>query len=373
MTEARSFLQEINEAILHGSPESRARALWHATDLLIAGRYTEDQIWVFGEVIGRLADEIEVAARAQLSKRLAPSDNAPVKVVKKLAFDDSIDVAGPVLRQSERLDTRTLVANAKSKSQQHLRAISERRTISEEVTDVLATRGDREVARSVAKNNGARFSNFGFLHMIERSENDSILAEQLGLREKIPRHMFQQLIARASDDVKRKLTRERPDLVGPIQNSVTDITGTLHSNFGPASKNYFTARKAVTTQHKNGNLNEKSILEYARSHKFEEATVGLSLLCSLPVDVVERALIDNNGERTLILAKALDFAWETTMSLLFLGAQGYCMSARDLDSKRDEYARLNRETSRSVLRFYQSRKNAAGADSDQHRSPQSTI
>jgi uncharacterized protein (DUF2336 family) len=55
---------------------------------------------VFGEVIERLADEIEVAARAQLSNRLAPSDNAPVKVVKKLAFDDSIDVAGPVLRQS---------------------------------------------------------------------------------------------------------------------------------------------------------------------------------------------------------------------------------------------------------------------------------
>ena len=128
--------------------------MWHATDLLIAGRYTEDQIWVFGEVIGRLADEIEVAARAQLSKRLAPSDNAPVKVVKKLAFDDSIDVAGPVLRQSERLDTRTLVANAKSKSQQHLLAIWERRTISEEVTDVLATRGDREVARSVAKRRG---------------------------------------------------------------------------------------------------------------------------------------------------------------------------------------------------------------------------
>jgi hypothetical protein len=107
-------------------------------------------------------------------------------------------------------------------------------------------------------------------------------------------------------------------------------------------------------------LNENSILEYARSHKFEEATVGLSLLCSLPVDVVERALIDNNGERTLILAKDLDFAWETTMALLFLGAQGYCMSARELDSKRDEYVRLSRETSRSVLRFYQSRKSAAG-------------
>jgi hypothetical protein len=42
------------------------------------------------------------------------------------------------------------------------------------------------------------FRIFGFLHMIERSEDDSILAEQLGLREKIPRHLFQQLIAKAS-------------------------------------------------------------------------------------------------------------------------------------------------------------------------------
>ena len=74
MTEASSFLQELNEAVLRGSRENRARALWHATDLLIAGRYTEDQIWVFGEVIGRLADEIELAARAKLAKLLAHSD-----------------------------------------------------------------------------------------------------------------------------------------------------------------------------------------------------------------------------------------------------------------------------------------------------------
>jgi hypothetical protein len=109
-----------------------------------------------------------------------------------------------------------------------------------------SNRRDDRGARSVAKNNGAPL--FGFLHMIERSENDSILAEKLGFREKIPRHLFQQLIAKASDDVKRKLKRERPDLVGPIQNSVTDITGTLHSKFGPASKNYARPVQSVTSR-----------------------------------------------------------------------------------------------------------------------------
>lgn len=370
MTETRSFLQEINEAILQGSPESRARALWYATDLLIAGRYTENQIWVFGEVIGRLANEIELVARAKLAKQLAHSDNAPFNVVMILAFDDSIDVAGPVLQHSERFDAETLVTNVRTKGQPHLLAISKRKSIPVAVTDELVTRGNREVLHSVASNNGARVSDFGFLHMIRRSEGDSILAEHLGLRKEIPRHMFQQLIAKASDDVKRKLERERPDLAGQIQISVTDVTGALHSRFGPASKGYFNAKRIVTNQHQYGNLNENSILEYARAHKIEEATVGLSLLCSMPVDVVERALVDNNGELTLILAKALDFAWETAMALLFLGARDCRISARALDDMREEFAHLNLETSRSVLRFYQSRKDAAAVESDQRRLPQ---
>src|ERR1700737_3472311 len=370
MTETRSFLQELSEAVLRGSPESRSRALWHATDLLIAGRQHESQVWVLGEVIGGLLDKIELAARAKLAKLLAHSDNAPFKFVMILAFDDSIDVAAPVLQHSQRLDAKTLVTNVRTKSQPHLLAISKRFSIPIAVDDELVTRGNREVVHSVASNNGASFSDFGFLHMIKRSETDSILAEHLGLRKEIPRHMFQQLIAKASDDVKRKLELERPDLVGGIRVSVTDVTGKLHSKFGPASKSYFDAKRLVTSLHQYGNLNENSILEYARLHKIEEATVGLSLLCSLPVDVVERALIDNNKEMTLILAKALDFEWETAMSLLFLGAKDHRIGARDLDDMREEFARLNTETSRSVLKFYQSRKSAAAADSKLRHLPQ---
>jgi len=368
--DAPSPLQELDDAVSRGSAESRLRALWHTTDLLIAGTYTEDQIWTFGEVIGRLASEIEVAARTQLAKRLARIDNAPIKIINKLAFDDSIDVAGPILRYSERLDVRTLVDNVRAKSQSHLLAISKRNSIAIPVTDELVARGNQKVVSSVAANKGARFSNFGFLHMIKRSESDSILAEQLGLRKDIPRHLFQQLIAKASDDVKKKLARERPDIASQILSSVTDVTGALHSKFGPASKNYFTAKRVVARKHQYGNLTENSILEYARSRKVEETTAGLSLLCSLPVDVVERALIENNREMTLILAKALDFSWETAMSLLFLHAKDHRIAARDLDGMREEFIRLNTQTCRSVLEFYRSRKNAAAADCEDRRLPQ---
>ena len=102
MSGAESFLRDLDHAVSRGTAESRMRALWHTTDLMITGRYSDDEIWTFGEVIGRLADEIEVAARAQLARRLARFDNAPVNIIHKLAFDNSIDVAGPILQESEK-------------------------------------------------------------------------------------------------------------------------------------------------------------------------------------------------------------------------------------------------------------------------------
>jgi len=363
MSQSKTFLRDLDDAVSRGTSDSCVRALWHATDLLIAGRYSDDEIWTFGEVIGRLADEIEVAARAQLAERLARNEVAPVNIIQKLAFDDSIDVAGPVLRESTRLDDNALVANAQTKSQPHLLAISQRTSLDDTITDVLVTRGNQEVVNSVARNGGARFSGFGFLHMIKRAEGDSILAEQLGLRNDIPRHLFQQLISKASADVKKRLEHERPEMIDQLQATVTDVTGALQSKLGPVSRSYYVAKRVVSTQHQHGNLNESSIYDYARSHKIDEVTIGLSLLCSLPGDVIERALMDKNREMVLVLTKALGFSWPTTMALLFLGAKDHRITAQDLNDMEREFSRLNLETSRSVLKFYQTRKNTAGADS----------
>ncbi|MGH9806500.1 MAG: DUF2336 domain-containing protein, partial [Terriglobia bacterium] len=175
--------------------------------------------------------------------------------------------------------------------------------------------------------------------------------------------LFQQLIAKASDDVRQRLQRERPAMVDQIQSSVAEVAGELQSKFGPVTRGYLVAKRVVTTQHRLGNLNENSISGYARAHRIEQVTIGLSLLCALPADVIERALFDKNREMLLILAKALDFSLATTMALLFLGAKDHRVTARELRDTEDEFGRLTAETSRSVLEFYRSRKNAGNAAS----------
>ena len=368
MADSRSYLQELDEAISGGSQVTRLQALWHATDLLIAGQYDEEQIWVFGEIITRLAGEIEQGARIQLAKRLAVAEKAPNNILRELAFDQSIDIAGPVLRQSRSLTTEILVANARTMGQKHMLAISSREFVPSDVTDVLVVRGDKEVVRTAAKNNGAAFSDAGFLNLVKRSENDSILAEDLGKRVDIPRHVFQQLIAKASEEVKRKLQSERPDLKRQIQTAVTDSAGKLHQKFGPASKDYFTAKRLVSIVHQQRQLTELKMVEYAQARKVDEVVVGLSLLCGLPVNVTERALVDPTGDLLLVLTRAIGYSWSTSMAFLFLAARDHRISSQELEAKKQEFERLSLKAAQNILEFYQSRKNALSMEDS---SPQS--
>jgi hypothetical protein len=105
-----SFLEELDQAILSGIPAKRERALWAATDMFMVGRYTDEEVWVFGEIIGRLAAEIELAARAKLAEKLSRIEHAPPQLIGKFAADPSAEIAGPVLQYSKQLDVRALGA-----------------------------------------------------------------------------------------------------------------------------------------------------------------------------------------------------------------------------------------------------------------------
>ncbi len=73
-----------------------------------------------------LADIDARTALADMSAQLAPIAQAPRLVIRRLAGNDEIRIAAPVLQESARLGDDDLVAIAKTKSEQHLLAISGR-------------------------------------------------------------------------------------------------------------------------------------------------------------------------------------------------------------------------------------------------------
>jgi uncharacterized protein (DUF2336 family) len=119
--------------------DQRITTLRRVTDLLLAhaDRLNEAQIDIFDDAFGHLTKGIGSKVLAELGGRLASVENAPPETVRRLARDDDIAVAGPVLAQSARLTTGDLVEIAKTKSKAHLMAIAGRAPIGEFVTDAL--------------------------------------------------------------------------------------------------------------------------------------------------------------------------------------------------------------------------------------------
>ena len=138
---------------------------------------------------------------------------------------NSIEVAGPILSQSNRLSDEDLLAIASNNSQDRLLAISKRSSLSEKVSDVLVTHGNRDVVLSVTQNEGARFSDAGYGKLVDRSINDEVLAICVSMRKDIPREHFNALIAKASEVVFEKLAASNPNAVYEVHRVLTDITG----------------------------------------------------------------------------------------------------------------------------------------------------
>jgi uncharacterized protein (DUF2336 family) len=361
MAQHPALIAELEDAIASGRIEKRIDALWRITELFVsnAPQYTDEQVALFDDVIVRIAAGLEVETRKRLSNLLAPVPNAPIRVVRALAFDDVIDVAAPMLQHSERLADADLIDNAKTKSQDHLLAISQRRTLSEAVTDVLVKRGDRRVVRSVAQNTGAKFSDAGFSILVERASGDALLAERVGSRADIPRHHFLRLVEQASAQVRSRLAKLNPDAMRDIEAVLGELTGRIRDQLRNTSPLYRAARNRVEAIYRSGQLDAEQLRLFAKERRYEEAAVALSLLAEQPVDMVERAMLDEKPDMLLILAKIAGLDTAGLRDVLRLQAADRGISEPDLETTMQVYDRLKLETARRVIEFYQVRQRIA--------------
>ena len=360
MTPQENLIDQLEDALARSDIGRRAETLRRVTDLFVSGsgKFSGEQIALFDDVMSRLLEQIEVSARAAFGKRLAMIPDAPLRVIRGLALDDEIEVAGPVLAHSERLDDPILVESARTKSQDHLLAISRRKTLAEPVTDVLVERGNREVAVSTAGNMGARFSDFGYSTLVQRAQSDGGLALSVWSRPEIPRQHLLALFAQASESVRAKLEAADPTKAGVLRDVVAQASDRIQTETRERSALYGTARAHVLSLHQSGRLDETQLADFARGGKFDETPIALSILANLPIGLVERAITNQRTEQVLVLAKATGLGWETTKEILLLQAGTSGSSTLEIDQCCASFARLQPDTAKKAIHFYRLRERA---------------
>jgi uncharacterized protein (DUF2336 family) len=356
MSASASLIPELEDIIQHGSQDKRAKTLKRIANLFVdgAGHYNDEHVGLFDDVLCRLVVEIETKARAEMSLTLAPISNAPAQLMRKLAQDDDISVAGPVLSQSARLQEPDLVELAKTKGQNHLAAIAGRNNIGEAITDVLVRRGSTDVVRNVADNQSAKLSEGGFSALVRRAEGDGDLAERVGQRPDIPPHLFRDLLVRATAVVQQRLlSSAKPETRAEIQR-VLDKVSKEFDQSTPA-RDYTAAQRVVLTLHQSGKLGESELVDFAKDKKFEETVAALSMLCGVPIETADRLMAGDRPDPILILCKAAGFGWPTARAIIQSRPTPKPASNQMLDAAFANFEKLSPSTAQRVVRFWQVR------------------
>ena len=357
LAESRSILDDLVSPVAGATAKHRLKIIDRVADLFAAGSrsYSDEQISLFDDVLRRLTVDIEVKARATLAHRLAVIDNAPPVLIRSLAFDDAIEVAEPVLIHSERLNDDDLVENATTKSQDHLYAIAQRLKLSEKVTDVLVERGDQRVVHKVVKNKGARFSLAGFGKLTTRARYDRKLTLALGERSDLPRQYFLKLLEAASSKVRAKLEASNPQLVAAIRDTVDDVATAMQREVRKGSRAHAVAVREAKRRFNVQPITEASVHGPAHAQDFEKTVVALARLGVFPVDLVERALLDEGEDMLLLLAKAAGCSWTTAREMLVMFAANRNLQPDDITVAFERYRKLSQQTARNIVTFYEKR------------------
>jgi uncharacterized protein (DUF2336 family) len=366
-----SIADEVELALSASSEEKRFETIKRVTDLFLssADNCQGKQIELFDKVLERLVKTIEVRAiadvsariaLAELSAQLAPVSQAPPSVVRRLARNDEISVAKPVLMESARLSAEDLFELAQTKSEQHLLAIAGRWWLTEVVTDALLARRYPSVSRRVVNNPGARVSASGFAIVVAQAESDPELAVETGIRVDLPSALRDQLLRKATETVRsRLLSRAPPYLFEQIRAAIAAVAEGVGRDMSKAH-DFTSAKRVVAQLNEKGELNEATLFSLAKQRKYEETVVALALLSQSSVEVVRPLMQSLRDDGVLVPCKAADLSWETVMAVLESRFATGSMSPLELTQAQRQFAEMTTENAHRLLRFWQVRTSGHG-------------
>jgi uncharacterized protein (DUF2336 family) len=359
-----ALVEELQGAVSGGSAERRVQMLQKITDLFLsqAAHLNEQHIGVFDGVLLHLMDHAEAPALAAFSGSIAGSKAAPREVIRALACHEDTSIAAPALSRSSRLTDGDLVDIAGTRGQQHLLAISGRKTLGKAVTDILLERGDAAVSRALAKNAGASFSDFGYKNLVERSEHDERLAHAVGVRSDLPPNVLQELLLHASEAVRSQLL-ETPRLATRrrIQASMRGIAERSRvPDAGPPD--YAKATTTAAALNRAGQLNDQTINRFAVRGEYVSVIAGLAMITKVPIETIEPLIYRDTSDGLIVACRAARLDWQTAAAIIRHRPNCPEVSQQDLVQARKIFEMLAVSTAQQALHIWSNRNAAKKAD-----------
>ena len=341
----RSCLHALENLVTEQPGNGQREVLERVTDLFFA---TADQqeaadTELFGDAMEQLAYALESEVRGQLSKQMALVEKAPHKLVRRLA-DDEIDVAKPVLEGSSCLTDEDLIGIAKSKGQEHLKAISGRDTLSYSVTDVIVERGDDDVLADIASNKGAELSRSSLEHMSDRATSNAPLLSALQVRSDLPSDIVDRVKQTVAKRLKDDLAESNPELDTDKIDELIELNAATVETAPPSERDLAFERLRARK-----NISEEMLAGFARSRLVPETIHCLSVLAELDRRIASHCLLKADLAALAILSKSCSFQNATFAALIQIRTSEVPLTGKEIADAMRHYDTLKQANADEMI------------------------
>lgn len=345
-----------------GSSEKRRALLRELTEHFFGSpARTETEDALYGSVLAKLADDMELAVRAELSTRFASAPDAPHALIRRLANDEAA-VAGAVLAHSPVLTDEDLLGVVRNHGQDHLRAVSARPSVSEAVSDVIVERGDDETLGTLLRNDGARLSRKASEAAVERAKVNPALHEATVSRAGLPADLLNDMYfvveARLRQQILEQNARMDPAL---LEAALAAGRARIATDDGALPADYSECLAYVEELKAAGQLTPRMLARFLRSGSRTSFLIALAQLSDIDFHTARQIVDRRELDALAVVCKAadLDRALFLTYAVVLLNDDGDAMAKAHAYARM--YAELSREAALRTLRFWRMRRGAQAA------------
>lgn len=320
------LLRRITDAYLQGDSPGRAAAQY-----------------LFDELILKLVEVISAHDRVQVSGHFSKCGEVPTILANRLATDQDIAVAAPMLEGCAALPEATLIAVAAGGSQQHLRCIAGRPLVSRSVTDVVVQRGDQATVRTLAANQSAQLSSAGMRTLAQKSERDDLLQSLLVDRPDLSLEAIGLLLPIITPKLAERLNGHSV-AIDPV------VIGSHLANWIKQRTDNMARTDALIEAIRDQHLHLDDVLsdEIKRKHLFETVAI-LAAIIGVEAHYGFELLIGGTTEQTLLLLRTAELPWPTVKAFLTLRREKTGCEAEP--ARFEDYDAIEIAAARRVVRF----------------------
>ncbi|MGE0828205.1 MAG: DUF2336 domain-containing protein [Hyphomonadaceae bacterium] len=340
----------------------RRELLREVTDLFFetSGQRSAVAQGLFDDVLKTVAADMQDGVLVELAERFAGASDAPVGLMRDLA-NHAFEVAAPVLRRSSALGDEDLIRIVNYQSQSHIKAVAERKHVSENVSDAIVRLGDDHALDALIRNDGAKISRPSMEAAIERARRNKGLHEGVIGRRDMPLDLLNEMYFIVEQRLRAQIL-QRNASVDPaaLDAALAKTRERMRRHSAEMGEDLRKAMAFIRVRKAAGQLDGKMLIALYREKQMARFLCGLAELTDIDVETARQILERKDVDALSMICRASSIERPLFVTIAILMAGG-----DDAVSRGEEFGKLYLsvpvEAAQRAMRFYKVRKNAEDA------------